>query len=114
MARTKATHRRSQARQRQREARRAALIGVPAAAAAAAAAAVEEVDKQDVNDYSTREPDLHVADPQAGHTKAASPAQSRCTKVPNSMASAPGCEHTSNASTATDQASLPDAATHSN
>ncbi len=114
MARTKATHRRSQARQRQREARRAALIGVPAAAAAAAAAAVEEVDKQDVNDYSTREPDLHVADPQAGHTKAASPAQSRCTKVPNSMASAPGCEHASIAPTATDQASFPDAATHSN
>ena len=111
MARTKATHRRSQARQRQREARRAALIGVPAAAAAAA---VEEVDKQDVNDYSTREPDLHVADPQAGHTKAASPAQSRCTKVPNSMASAPGCEHASIAPTATDQASFPDAATHSN
>jgi len=110
MARTKATHRRSQARQRQREARRAALIGVPAAAAAA----VEEVDKQDVNDYSTREPDLHVADPQAGHTKAASPAQSRCTKVPNSMASAPGCEHASIAPTATDQASFPDAATHSN
>jgi len=113
MARTKATHRRSQARQRQREARRAALIGVPAAAAAAAAA-VEEVDKQDVNDYSTREPDLHVADPQAGHTKAASPAQSRCTKVPNSTASAPGCEHTFNALAKTDQASLPDAATQSN
>ncbi len=108
MARTKATYRRSQARHRQREARRAALIGVPAAAAAAAA--VEEVDKQDVNDYSTREPDLHVGDPQAGHTKAVSPAQSRCAKVPNSMASAPGCEHTSNALAATDQASLPDAA----
>jgi len=110
MARTKATHRRSQARQRQREARRAALIGVPAAAAAAA----EEVDKQDVNDYSAREPDLPVCDPQAGHTKAASPAQSRCTKVPNSTASAPGCEHTFNALAKTDQASLPDAATQSN
>jgi hypothetical protein len=45
MARTKATHRRSQAHQRQREARCAALIGIPSAAAA------EEPDKQVVNDH---------------------------------------------------------------
>jgi len=88
MARTKATHRRSQAHQRHREARCAALIGIPSAAAA------EEPDKQVVNDHSTQGHSLHAGDPQADCTKAALSTQQRYTQVPISTKSAPDSENT--------------------